>query len=146
MSLLFSLFSPLASKALGFLGGWIGYLAIAVALIGFGSFLGYKVEATIASVSISQIQHQYDDYKLVNETDRLKTTQAVVEEINLKNKKIQQLTSQLQKTTMQLQQDSTAITKVLNTNEASLNAVHLSRSSLDYLSELRNLQQTNSGH
>lgn len=143
---MFKFLSPLISMGSSFLGGWTGYLAIAVALIGFGSFLGYKVEATIASVSISQIQHQYDDYKLANEADRLKTTQAVVTEINSKNKKIQQLTSQLQRTTMQLQKDSTAIAKVLNTNEASSNAVHLSQSSLDYLSGLRNLQQTSTSH
>lgn len=131
-------------KILSFLGGWQGYLAIAVVLIGFGSFLGWKVEATIASVSISQIQHQYDDYKLAIVRRDLETSETVVLEINQKNKQIQDLTQQLFQKRTQLQEQSESLTKVLNTNEASSNAVHLSDSVLNYLSSLRSTQQT--GH
>lgn len=143
---MFKFLSPLTSMVTGFLGGWTGYLAIAVVLIGFGSFLGWKVEATIASSEVLSIQHQYDDYKLSVVQEAQRTTQATVDEINQKNQQISDLTQQLFQKQTQLQKQSQDLAKVLNTNEASSNAVMLSDSVKSYLDGLRTLQQSSSNH
>lgn len=130
-------------KILSFLCGWQGYLAIAVVLIGFGSFLGWKVEATIASVSISQIQHQYDDYKLAIVRRDLETSETVVLEINQKNKQIQDLTQQLFQKRTQLQEQSESLTKLLSQATTSN---PLSSPVLNYLNKLRQIQRVPDHH
>lgn len=136
---MFSFFKTLLSGSLGLLSGWQSYLIISVVALGVGSFLGYSVASKITYAEVLSVQHQYDDYKLSNETDRLKTTQAVVEEINQKNSQIQQLNNQLNKLTKQHQQDSVTIQKVLNN---ATDSSPLSNSVKSYLKQLRDLQQS----
>lgn len=139
---MFKFLSPLTSMVTGFLGGWQSYLLVAVTALALGSFLGVKVEGWRADSLVSAVQSQYDDYKLAVSKHDLETSEAVVQSINQKNQQIQVLTKQLSQQRIQIQAESESLTKVLNSNEASHDAVHLSPSVIQYLDKLRNSQQT----
>ena len=118
------------------------YLAIALGCTVFGFFLGWKLEALIASKKLYEVEKEFADYKLVVVEDVARSNQETVSKLTLAQQKQDQVQIQLRLKTKQLQQNSTRLQELLN-NEKSPN--RLSPGVLDFLNQLR-FSQTNPDH
>jgi hypothetical protein len=129
------------NKILGYLVGWKGYAALALAVFMIGIYSGYKVKDLIADSAYYKLDMEYSEYRLAVAEEANSTNRRTLAELALHAQYIGELESRLQLERSERNQASYTLTEPLrNVTDETDDTIGPALS--DYLNRLRDYQRT----